>query len=216
MESAVAWQHLQHGGEAADEKGDLLLALIAVTFSLTACSPADQGAVTRDGPSGLPALVLALCQREGITGVRLYEASLDGDVFTTGRVLWAIEAPTPQPIMRFVVGQAPPGFVERAHLDPSLPGRMVLTAEADGGLGAAHGGYFESKELQDGILLRGGREVSTDDLEKAARSNCSDGFVETMGLFDWVGWVLLAGLASAMGVGVVALWRWRSVSSRVT
>jgi len=163
---------------------------------------------------GLPALVLALCEGEGITGVRLYEASLDGVVSTTGRVLWAIEAQTPQPTLRFVVGQVPPGFVERVHLDSSLPGRMVLTAGAGGGLGAAHGGYFESEELQDGVLLRGGREVSTDDLDRAARSNCSDGFVEKMGLPGWVGWVLLAGLASAVGVGVVALGR--SVSSRGT
>lgn len=196
-------------------RGTWLLVLIALAFSLTGCSPAEQGAVTRDETSGLPALVLALCDGEGITGVRLNEASLDGAVFTRGRDLWAIEAPTPQRLLQFVVGQVPPGFVERVHLDSSLPGKMVLTAEADGGLGAAHGGYFESEKLRNGILLSGGREVSADALERAARRNCSDGFLEAMGLPGWLGWFLLGGVASAMGLGVAALWRRRSVSSRV-
>lgn len=197
-------------------RGTWLFVIVAVSFSMTACSPADQGAVTRDETSGLPALVLAFCEGEGITGVRLNEASLDGAVVTTGRTLWAIEAPSPQPTVRFVAGQVPPGFVERVPLGPSLPGRMVLTAEAEGGLGATHGGYFESEDLQDGVLLRGGRKISADDLERAARSNCTDGFLETMGLPGWVGWALLGGVASATGIGAVALWRRPPVSSPVT
>ncbi len=169
-------------------------------LALTACSPAEQAALTLDGASGRPVLVLALCEKETVTSVQLSEATSEGSVYRVRRELWAIEAAEPSRLSRFVVGEVPPGFTERVALDGALPREMVLQASVSGGLAAHHGEHFELDDLRAGGLMRYGRPTSMDVLEDAVKANCGS-FVEGLGLPSWtMGAAIAALVAGALSV----------------
>ena len=182
--------------------GALLFAAVA-SVALTGCSPANQGAVTLDAGTSRPALVLALCDDEFVTAVRLNEATTDSyGNSQEGAELWRIEAVGPQRLTRFVVGVVPPGFVERKTLPPQLPPKLLLEAEMAGGLGAFHGSFFEPSDLQAGVLFQEGRRVSEAELRRAARGNCTSNPAVLVGLPTWVGWLLIP--VFALGVFLLA------------
>ena len=180
-----------------------------MALALTACSPADQAALTLDGASGRPALVLALCEKEAVTSVQLSEATSKGSLYSVGRELWAIEAAAPSRLSRFVVGEVPPGFTERGALDGALPKEMVLQASVTGGLAGHHGEHFALEGLRDGTLMRYGRPISIEALEDAVKANCG-GFLESFGLPGWTAGVAAGGLIVAMIWVTVPLMRRRS------
>jgi hypothetical protein len=181
--------------------------LLVMALVLTACSPADQSALTLDGASGRPVLVLALCAEETVTSVQLSEATSKGSDYQAGRELWAIEAAAPSRLSRFVVGEVPSGFTERVALDGALPKEMVLGASVAGGLAVHHGEQFEFEELRQGTLMRYGRPTSVDPLEDAVKANCGT-FLESFGVPGWtVGVAVGAFVVGAFSVIVLLVLR---------
>jgi hypothetical protein len=178
-----------------------------MALALTACSPAEQAALTLNSATGRPVLVLALCEKETITSVRLSEATSNGGVYRVGRELWAIDARAPSRLSRFIVGEVPPGFTETVALVGPLPKEMVLRASVTGGLAAHHGEHFELEDLRDGTLTRYGRPTSMDTLEDAVRANCGS-FLESFGVPGWtVGVAVGALIAGALSVTVLLVRR---------
>lgn len=163
---------------------------------LAGCSPLPQSAVTLDEATGLPALVVVLCDDDGIEAVRL---SAD----ETGTVFWEIEADEPQrPGRPIVVGETPPGFSATNPHRSGIPvGGMRLTADG------VHGGvvHFDRDELEAGVLVSNGGEISRAGLGRNARMNCSSSFFGRFGLPSWLDGVALVGGAGAAvaGLGLV-------------
>jgi hypothetical protein len=114
----------------------LRLALLAVAIThLAGCSPHDQGAETLDDPTGMPAVVVALCDGERVEAVTL-AATLPDD----GRqVLWRAEGRSATGgTFSAAVGATPAGFVETTSLAGDLPeSQLVITADTSGGTAAA-------------------------------------------------------------------------------
>lgn len=189
--------------------GALAFAAVAA-LGLTACSPANQGAVTLDAQMAKPALVLALCDGEEVLAVRLSVATTSRDGFPeVGDELWRIEAESNQRLTRFVLGEVPPGFVERKSLSPQLPPRMFFNAETKGGLGGSHGSSFERSELKAGVLVQGGQRVSEKGLRRSARENCTSNLFVLVGLPGWLGWLTVPTIALGLLLAVRTIRRRR-------
>lgn len=73
-----------------------LAVVVAVgSLFLTACSPLDQAAVTRDRATQQPALRLGLCGGETVSAVTLVSQTVRGDEVVDSETLWRIEATEP-------------------------------------------------------------------------------------------------------------------------
>ena len=188
----------------------MLAFAVVAALGLTACSPANQGAVTLDATTGKPALVLALCDGEGVRAVRLSVATTDRDGFLeVGDDLWRIEAEGKQRLTRFVLGEVPPGFVERKPLSIPLPPSVFFDAETEGGLGGSHGSSFERSKLESGVLLQGGQRVSEKSLRRSARVNCTSNPFVLVGLPAWLVWVTAPMIALGLLLGMRTIRRRR-------
>lgn len=184
--------------------GRRVLALSALAATTTACTPADQAALTVDEPTGRPTLVIALCPDEVVEAVRLSVESTDeyGSP-QEGELLWRVEAEAPERVTQIVAGVAPPGFTEEVALADLPPGRrMVMVAEVSGGLAAEHGeaSSFRITDLAPGRLTQYDRQVSRDDLVRTAKANCSNTPLGAVGVSPLVA----AGLLGALGLGTAA------------
>ena len=182
---------------------------------LAGCSPENQGAVTLDDDSQLPKLVLAFCDGEGVTAVRLTEARLGDRYYEEGRTLWRIETAAPRPIPTVTAGDVPEGFREVVPLATDLPDDLVMTAENGGGVAAEQGGGpFSLSELDTGVLIQDGARASSSDLRRNARTNCGSSFFGSMGLPTWLDPVAAGAVVAAAIIGIVQDLRYRAKHRR--
>lgn len=188
-------------------RGVRLAIVVLGALLIAGCTPLDQGAITLDEETNRPALVTAFCEGEGLTAVRLTAAIVDDNFYSEGPVLWRIEASQSQPLRHVIVGETPPAFRETVAFEPTadVPNELVLVGESEGGTAAEHGGLFERDQLEVGILVQDGEQISQGSLDRAARLNCSGSLFGSLGLPTWLGWALLAALAAGAAVALAVL-----------
>jgi len=148
----------------------VLLAVALTQFS--GCSPFDQGAVTLDETTGMPTIVVALCDGERVESITLAQILPDD-----GReALWRVKGRSATGgTIAATVGAPPPGFVETMPLTGGLPeSQLVITADTSGGKAANSEMVFTLDDLEPGVLNDPyiGTGDTLRDLEVRAIRNC--------------------------------------------
>ena len=174
--------------------GALAFAIVAA-LGLTACSPANLGAVTLDAQTAQPALVLALCDGEEVLAVRLaWPQPAAMASFRSVRSYGELRRRASNDSRgscsaRF--RRASPS----ASLFPQLPPRMFFDAETKGGLGGSHGSPFEGSVLKAGVLMQDSQRVTEKSLRRSARETCTSNLFVLVGLPGWLGWLTVPVIA---------------------
>jgi hypothetical protein len=160
----------------------LRVVLLAVALTqLSGCGPFDQGAVTLDETTGMPTIVVALCDGERVESVTLAQMLPDD-----GReALWRVEGRSATGgTFSATVGAPPAGFVETMPLTGELhESQLVITADTSGGKAANSENVFTVDELEPGVLNDPyiGTGDTLRDLEVRAIRNCEPPWVVPWG-----------------------------------
>lgn len=144
------------------------LILIALA---TSCDPIGQAKLRLGVLREDDAIVIlyVLCPGELVTAVEL-ETFEDGP----GSVIWRIESSHGQPATRFVVGEAPRGFVETQASASQLRSGITYALHLDSTTQVIGTTVFELDELKDGVVRRAWQMeyVSVGEFEEQGRDAC--------------------------------------------
>jgi hypothetical protein len=134
--------------------------LTLATLLLSACDPGEPrtiGVYAED--SAMHIVSPALCPGERIVGVTIYavQGNVVGD--SNDEILWKAEGSQGTRNTNIIVGQPPPGFVERQRFSGELPSDSSLAAVVDTTLTQELNESFEASSLRsDEVLTADGYE----------------------------------------------------------